>query len=185
MRKSFVRIVCVVFAVALVLGFAADVQAQGVYLGGAFSWATLDIDEVDSDLFDDNASAYKLFLGYEFPKFVGLEAGYVDFGSYDVSELEEVGGGKIEADGWTAALTGRIPLGKIFTVYGKVGYFMWDAALRAADDIEDFGDDGSDLFYGAGVRLNFGKFSVLGEYELFDADEFSNDLFSLGLRYTF
>jgi OOP family OmpA-OmpF porin len=185
MRKSFVRIVGVAFVVALVLGFAADAQAQGVYVGGAFSWATLDIDEVDSDLFDDNASAYKLFLGYEFPKFVGLEAGYVDFGSYDVSELEEVGGGKIEADGWTAALTGRIPLGKIFTVYGKVGYFMWDAALRAAEDIEDFGEDGSDLFYGAGVRLNFGKFSVLGEYELYDADEFGNDLFSLGLRFTF
>ena len=185
MRASFLRIAGLAFAVALALGFAADAQAQGVYVGGAYSWATLDIEDVDTDLLDDNASAYKLFLGYEFEKFIGIEAGYIDFGSYDVGEFEDVGDAAIDADGWTAALTARIPLGKLFTVYGKVGYFFWDAELRAAENIGDLTDDGEDPFYGAGLRLNLGKFSVLGEYEFYDANDFSNDLFSLGLRFTF
>jgi hypothetical protein len=185
MRATILKTVGVAFAVALALGFAADAGAQGVYVGGAYSWATIDIEDVDADLLDDNASAYKLFLGYEFPKIVGIEAGYVDFGSYDVGEFEEVEGATIDASGWTAALTARIPLGKLFTVYGKVGYFMWDAELQAADDLGDLTDDGDDPFYGAGVRVNLGKFSVLGEYEFYDADDYSNDLFSLGVRFTF
>jgi hypothetical protein len=179
------KTVVVASAVVLALGFAADAGAQGVYVGGAYSWATLDIEDVDTDLLDDNASAYKLFLGYEFPKIVGIEAGYIDFGSYDVGEFEDVGDSTIDADGWTAALTARIPLGKLFTVYGKIGYFFWDAQLDAAEDVGDLTDDGDDPFYGAGVRVNLGKFSVLGEYEFYDANDFSNDLFSLGLRFTF
>jgi OOP family OmpA-OmpF porin len=186
MRATLVKSLGVAFVVALALGFATEAQAQGVYLGGAYSWATLDVDEVDANLLDDNANAYKLFLGYEFPKILGFEAGYVDFGSYDVGEFEEEGpAGSVESNGWTVALTGRIPLGKLFTVYGKVGYFFWDAELQAAQDIGDLTDSGEDLFYGAGVRVNFGKFSILGEYEQFDGSEFKNDLFSLGLRFTF
>jgi hypothetical protein len=178
----------VAFAVVLLLGFAADSRAQGVYLGGAYSWATLDVQDVDANLLDDNANAYKLFLGYEFPKFIGLEAAYLDFGSYEVGDFEELEDLTVDADlsAWTAALTGRIPLGDLFTIYAKVGYFFWDAEFKAAEDIGDLtGESGEDLFYGAGVRLNFGKFSVLGEYEQFDGEDFKNDLFSLGLRWTF
>ena len=184
MRTSFLRFVGVAVAVAAVLGFAAGASAQGVYLGGAYSWATADVGYVDADLIDDNANAYKLFLGYEFPKFVGLEAGYVEFGSYDIQFGSEAPH-EVTTNAWTAALTGYIPLGKLFTVYGKVGYFFWDAEFDAASDLDDLVDNGDDPFYGAGLRINFGKFSILGEYEVFDSDELSNDLFSLGMRFTF
>jgi hypothetical protein len=187
MRASFMKFTDVVIAVGLALGFAANAPAQGVYLGGAYSWATLDIQDVSSDLFDNNANAYKLFLGYEFPKIIGIEAAYVDFGSYDVGNLEEQESvaGTVDSNGWTAALTGRIPLGKLFTIYAKVGYFFWDAELKAAQNISDLSDSGNDPFYGAGVRVNFGKFSILGEYEMFDASDFKFDLVSLGVRWTF
>jgi hypothetical protein len=189
MRATLVKALGVALAVVLLLGFAGDARAQGFYLGGAYSWATLDIDEVDANLLDDNANAYKLFAGYEFPKFIGLEATYLDFGSYDVGDFEsdEVLA-SADLSAWTAALTGRIPLGKLFTIYAKVGYFFWDAEVQAAEDIGDLvgsTDSGEDLFYGAGLRLNFGKFSVLGEYETFDGEDFKNDLFSLGVRFTF
>lgn len=188
--RATLKTLVVASAVVLLLGFAADTRAQGFYLGGAYSWATLDVEDVDADLLDDNANAYKLFAGYEFPKFLGLEAGYLDFGSYDVGNFEEMEDLTANADlnAWTAALTGRIPLGKVFTIYAKVGYFFWDAEVKAAEDIGDLVDateSGEDLFYGAGLRLNFGKFSVLGEYEMFDGEDFSNDLFSLGVRFTF
>ena len=187
--RGTLKTLVVALAVVLLLGFAADAKAQGFYLGGAYSWATLDVDEVDANLLDDNANAYKLFAGYEFPKFIGLEAGYLDFGSYDVGSFEDEGVlASADLNAWTAALTGRIPLGKLFTIYAKVGYFFWDAEVQAAEDIGDLADatdSGEDLFYGAGLRVNFGKFSILGEYEMFDGEDFSNDLFSLGVRFTF
>ena len=184
MRASSLRLLSVAFALVLVIGFAADARAQGVYVGGAYSWATVDTEYVNADLLDDNASAYKLFLGYEFPRFLGLEAGYVDFGSYDISFASQAAH-EVSSTGWTAALTGYIPLGKFFTVYGKVGYFFWDAEFDAADDLGDLVDNGEDPFYGAGLRVNFDRFSILGEYEKFDSNELSSDLFSLGIRFTF
>jgi hypothetical protein len=122
----------VVVAVVLLLGVAADTRAQGSYFGGAYSWATLDVQDVDANLLDDNASAYKLFLGYEFPRFLGFEASYLDLGSYDVGSFEEQEDvvASVEGNGWTAALTGRIPIGELFTIYAKVGYFFWDAEIR-------------------------------------------------------
>ncbi len=190
MRATTLKVLGLVTALVFVLGFAGDARAQGFYLGGAYSWATLDVEDVDAELLDDNANAYKLFAGYEFPQFLGLEAGYLDFGSYDVGNFEEMEDLTANADlsAWTAALTGRIPLGKLFTIYAKVGYFFWDAEVDLAEDFGDLIDateSGEDLFYGAGLRVNFGKFSILGEYEMFDGEHFKNDLFSLGLRWTF
>lgn len=179
-------------AVVAALALAGEARAQGLYLGGAYSWATVDIDDVNADILDDNANAYKAFLGYEFPNFLGLEAGYVEFGDYDVAEFEGFEGstGQFSNSGWTAALTGRVPIGSLVTVYGKVGYFFWDSELDIDGDlgeaIGELSEDGEDPFYGAGVRLNFGRFSVLGEYERYDgSDDFSHDLFSLGVRFTF
>jgi OOP family OmpA-OmpF porin len=176
-----------VLVVLLAAGFAADATAQGVYLGGAYSWATADIEDVDANLIDDSANAYKFFLGYEFPQFIGVEAGYVDFGSYDIGSLEDESDpiGDVSSSGWTAALVGRIPLGQAFTLYAKVGAFMWDAEIEAAEDIGDLSGDGSDVYYGAGLRVNFGKVSIFGEYEMFDGEQVQNDLFSIGVRFSF
>ena len=186
------KLLVVLLAVALGIGFAGEARAQGVYLGGAYSWATLDVEDVDAELIDDNANAYKLFLGYEFPQILGLEAGWVHFGNYDVGNFEgfEDLTGEVTNTGWTAALTGRIPLGTLVTVYAKVGYFFWNSELDVAGDGSDLFDDlkadGEDPFYGAGIRVNIGRISILGEYERFSAsDDFDQDLFSLGLRLNF
>jgi OmpA-OmpF porin, OOP family len=188
MRTSTFKLGGLVIVAILAVGFAADAKAQAWYLGGAYSWATADIEDVNASLIDDNATAFKLFLGYEFPQIVGIEAGYVDFGSYDVGSLEgeEDSNASLSSNGWTAALTGRIPLGTLFTAYAKVGYFFWDAKVSGGPQGTLYvPDSGNDPFYGAGLRVNFGKLSILGEYERFDGGELKNDLFSLGLRLNF
>ena len=192
MKARYGKLLIAVLAVALGLGLAGEARAQGVYLGGAYSWATLHADDVDANLLDDNASAYKLFLGYEFPQILGLEAGWTHFGSYDVGNFEgfEDLTGEVDATGWTAALTARIPIGSLVTVYGKAGYFFWNSELDIPGDIGDvFGElkeDGQDPFFGAGIRLNLGQVSILGEYERYSSSEdFDFDLFSLGVRLTF
>jgi hypothetical protein len=187
MRASFERLLGVAIVLAFGVGFASQANAEGMYIGGAYSWATLRIEDVNLDLVKDNASAYKLFLGYELPQFLGLEVGYIHFGSYDVGGHGEHEGstGTLSSTGWTAGLTGRIPLGSLFTIYGKAGYFFWDAQVKAAKSIGDLAKSGNDLFYGGGLRLNLGNVSILGEYERFDSKELKNDLFSVGLRFAF
>jgi len=186
------RVLGLVMAAAAGIGLAGEAQAQGAYLGGAYGWATLDVEDVDAELLDDNASAYKLFLGYEFPRVLGVEAGWVHFGTYDVGELEgfEDISGEVENTGWTAALTARLPIGSVVTVYGKAGYFFWNSELALSGEIGDvLGDleeDGEDPFFGAGVRLNLGRVSILGEYERFvSSEDFDHDLFSVGVRFSF
>jgi OmpA-OmpF porin, OOP family len=186
MTRRFGGLVIVAIVVAA-LALAADAGAQGVYLGGAYSWATVGIDKHAADVIDDSANAYKLFLGYEFPEFLGIELGYTDFGSYKVGELgaSTSQAGELTSNGWTGALTGRIPLGRPLTIYGKIGYFYWDAKVKAAHNIGELADSGGDRFWGAGLRINLGKVSILGEFERFDSEKITNDLLSLGLRFTF
>ncbi|MFZ5785254.1 MAG: outer membrane beta-barrel protein [Acidobacteriota bacterium] len=192
MQSHAVRAIVVIGVLLGTVALAGAASAQGLYIGGAYSWATTDIEDVNADLIDDNANGYKAFLGYEFPAVLGIEAGYVEFGDYDIGEFEGFEGsrGQFNSNGWTAALTGRVPIGKLVTVYGKVGYFFWDSELDIEGDLGDvigeLSEDGQDPFYGAGLRLNFGKISVLGEYERYDSSEdFNHDLFSLGVRFTF
>ena len=156
-------------------------SAQGAYIGGAYSWATLDVSDVNADLVHGRADAYKLFVGVELPEFVGFEVGYVSFGSYKVGEAGGGTSGNLDSKAWTGALIGRIPIGPLLTVYAKVGYFYWDTQVEG-QTIGQLIRNGHDPFYGGGVRVNLGKLSVLGEYERFNRSQLKNDLFSLGLR---
>jgi hypothetical protein len=134
----------------------------------------------------DHTSAYKLFLGYEFPKILGLEAAWVNLGGHH--EWFQNTQGEMHTDGWTAALTGRIPIAEWFAVYGKVGYFFWNTRfdLETGDVIKAGSNTGEDLFYGVGVRFNSGKLSFLGEYEHYRTIEQSDQkLFALAVRFTF
>lgn len=175
-------------AAVLSLGLATEARAQQTYIEGAYSWAVLDTDDVDTDLIEEDADAYKIILGYEYPSFWGFELGYVDLGEYEfgegIGEADPLG--SVESSGWTVAITGRFPIGQYFAIFGKVGYFFWEADVQGATNVWDLVGDGEDPFYGAGLQVKFGQsFSVLGEYERFEAEELKSDLFSLGLRIGF
>ena len=181
-----------VFLLALAAA-PSPAAAQGLYIGGAYSWASQSTDnpEFDDEVFEGDASAYKVVAGVEFGGFFGVEGSYTSFGTYDASELEgfDESPGEAQADGWGLALTGNIPIGRAFTFYAKAGYFFWDANVSGTDDfLEQWGDaasDGDDPFYGAGLRVNLGKIGVFGEYERYVTDQFDFDLVNLGVRITF
>ena len=177
-------------AVAGLVGRPA--AAQGAYFGGAYSWSTVDVQHVDASLFEDKASAYKLFAGLEYGNFFGVEGAWIDFGSFDAKALEgfDESPGKASLDGWALAVTARLPLTRWLAVYGKVGYFYWDSQVSGtADFLEQVGErarNGEDPFYGAGVRLTNNKLSLIAEWERFPrGNDISNDLVSLGLRLYF
>lgn len=188
MKTNLMTPVTLLGAIVLVagLGSSRPAAAQGFYLGGAFSHVA-----INTTVVDETRNSYKFFLGYEFPAFLGVEAAWVNFGKFDGVITSAGGSTRVgyDAKTGTAALTGRIPIGDLVTLYAKTGYMYWstDVALTgtATDPHFEVGTDhGHDWFYGAGVRFNFGKFSVLGEWERYKLRDVDINAVSAGVRVT-
>jgi hypothetical protein len=125
--------------------------------------------------------AVRPFLGLRLHRHVGVEIGYVDFGSVnDTNPGAGPGGGVIQVtdnlstDGFEAMLLGIWPLSRDFELFGKLGVISWDSD-RGIDGVAAPSADGEDLGLGFGVnylgteRL---RFRVEGmRYELGGYDE--------------
>jgi hypothetical protein len=175
-------------ATVLVAGIVSSrpAAAQGFYLGGAMTHSA-----VNETVLKDTRNSYKFFLGYEFPKFVGFEAAWVNFGKFDDVITQAGNSTRVGLDAKTAtlAITGRVPLGELVTIYAKTGYMYWstDISLTGTVTDPDFKagtDNGSDWFYGGGVRFNFDKVSVFGEWERYKLHNVDINAISAGVRVT-
>jgi OOP family OmpA-OmpF porin len=160
------------FTVAL-LGLAtlitANVNAdEGLTLGASVGYVNIE----DSDpgfTFDANDTGYKFFASYTASSFLGIEAGYVDFGSPE----DIVGGfpGEIDASGWNLYGVGNLPLSGGVDLFAKAGIIAWEAD-SIIDGILIDTDDGTDLALGVGARWNSGNsFGLRAEIDWFDIDE--------------
>lgn len=152
-----------------------------------------------------DATAYRVFLGYQFNRYVGLEVGYNDFGSVDIglssnateSGTSFAGNGQAEAEakGFTFSALLSVPLGERFSVFGRAGVLAWDASasgvatgvitesdgsVQNLNEAFAFDDSGADGLYGAGATLDItDNVSLRAEwthYELVDIDYFGADL---------
>jgi hypothetical protein len=188
MRNNLMTSVALLGPIVLVAGVVSSrpAAAQGFYLGAAASHAA-----INATVFDETRNSYKFFLGYEFPVFLGVEAAWVNFGRFDGVITSAGGSTRVgyDAKTGTAALTGRIPLGDLVTLYAKAGYMYWstDISLNGTATDPHFvvgTDHGHDPFYGAGLRFNFGKFSVLSEWERYRLRDVDINAVSAGVRVT-
>jgi outer membrane protein with beta-barrel domain len=150
----------------LVLAMTSGVALAGPFYAGASVLETKVQAEESGFNFDASSTSYKIYAGYDFFKFFGVEASYLDFGSPDDSS----GGTDVSVDstGWDAFAVGVLPFGKHFQIFGKVGLVKWNSDT----DVSGSGSDsssGTDTAYGAGLEFVFGKhFGVRGEYERYD-----------------
>jgi OOP family OmpA-OmpF porin len=127
----------------------------------------------DDDLLSESDTGIKLFGGYEFNQYFGVETAFVDLGEFL---------GFLEQYGWALEVVGSLPVGEKFTLFAKAGMFSWD--------LEVFGEtveDGNDSTFGVGGQWAFAEhWAVRGEYEQFnDISGGDVDLFSVGLLYRF
>jgi len=180
-----VKILGFVVAAGLVLSFPGNARAQGLYVGGSVGATDIVVPILGGSW--DSTATYKLFFGYELPKIVGFEAAWVNLGGHENEWLNNATG-TLHTDGWTAAVTGRIPIVSWFALYGKVGCFFWntrfDVERGEATGAES--SNGEELFWGVGVRFNSGKFSFLGEYERYKTGDLGDHkAFDFAVRYTF
>jgi len=165
-------------AAASPAAFAQD-ENSGWYLGGGIGQFNAQIDDVDDvdatvDEWDEDDTAYKLFGGYRLNSFLAFELDYINLGEPSGAVIP---GRNVDAsvDGFAPYVVGTIPLGEWFEVYGRLGYFFYDATLGVEDGAGgrlEFDEESEELVYGAGIGANIGeRLNVRFEYERFD---FSN-----------
>jgi OOP family OmpA-OmpF porin len=129
-------------ALTLALVPAAFAQEQeevsGFYLGGGagqFNASIDDVDDIDEtvDSWDDDDTAYKFFAGYRLNRFVAFELDYINLGEPSGAVVP---GRNVDAavDGFAPYVVGTLPLGQYFEVYGRAGYYFYDATTGVTDD---------------------------------------------------
>jgi OOP family OmpA-OmpF porin len=151
-------------------------ENRGFYLGGGvgqFNAQIDDVDEVDDavDGWDEDDTAYKFFGGYRVNNFLAFELDYINLGKPSGAVVP---GRNVDAsiDGFAPYVVGTLPLGKWFEVYGRLGYYFYDATLGVEDELDNrvqFDEESEDLVYGAGIGANIGeRLNIRFEYERFD-----------------
>lgn len=128
-----------------------------------------------NDAVNDDDQSYELGVGTALGQHLLVQLSYQDFGSPTayagcppevdcslVSTAEPV-----DIDGWSAAVVGKLPLGRGFSLFGKAGVTAWDASAASAT----LNDSGTDLLYGAGAWWSATEqWSVVVQYEEVNLD---------------
>lgn len=153
--------------VALVLSFAsapALAQDSSWFVGVGISYLKSDETCPGSTVgaaCDDKATTWKLFGGYQFNSYLGIELGISDMGDWPAS-VTGLGPATAQLRVFETVLVGTWPLGQRFSVYGKAGAYQWDADYKFPAGVAGSADsNGKDLTYGAGVRINFTRNTAL------------------------
>ena len=177
MRRPFV-----LFAVALALiALPAAAADNGFFIGGSVGQAEIATGDLDQDIEvdGDDLGSYKVFAGYRFLTFGGVEAQYSDFGeiSNDASEATA------EVDGFGLVGVLYIPFG-IGDVFAKAGAFDWNAELTSLTERRSL--DGTDPLYGAGIQFRIKSWAIRGEVEYIDVEAADSVyMYSIGASVTF
>ncbi len=169
MKVSTVAVGLVAFSV--VPAFADN--DSGLYLGAGVGQFNLEIDAIEDvgsavERFESDDTAYKVFAGWRFNQFIGVELNYIDLGNPD----DTIGGLKVDAEinGFAPYLIGTVPLGPI-ELFAKVGYYFYDVKLNA-ESIGSIDESDEDLVYGGGLGLTlFGHLHARIEYEVIDISD--------------
>lgn len=186
------QLLVVLIGTALAAPMAA--YAEGAYVGVNVgrSEQKLSIDTQGSA--KDNATAYKLYGGYDVTKNFGVEAGYIDFGKASV--VDSVGDTlSSKLTSFYVAATGTLPLSEQFSLFAKLGvsFNRTKADVQLSGVTSRLGSENRTTpLLGIGAAYNFSKnLALVAEYENFgkvikeEGYNLKADLFSVGLRYKF
>lgn len=141
------------------------IRNQLIY-GGATSTNIVD---------ERNDSAYKIFAGYQFSPYLGLEAGYFKLGEFGFKSTTIPSGsldGRIKLEGINLDLVGSLPVNDRFSIIGRLGVDN----TRARDTFTNSGSvvisnatpQTTDQNYKAGLGFSFRlnpSISLRGEFE--------------------
>jgi outer membrane protein OmpA-like peptidoglycan-associated protein len=172
---------------ALMVG-ATYAAEPGFYLGGSAGQTNVDKDVADfasgaiggnsNAKVDDDDTGWKVYLGYNFLPWLGVEAGYADFGTVGGKNVAEV-----DLSGWDGFLVGTLPIGAV-DLFAKIGAISLETELKAPG-YKNTENDGK-FAYGVGIAYNINHWSLRAEAEGFDDDSIDDFYFlSAGVVYRF
>jgi len=151
---------------ALILAVATPAALAGGYVGAGVGQAYAKAKETDFSIdLSGNTTGWKIFGGYNFLKFFGVEASYVDFGSVkDASSSVDI---KSEAKTFDVFAVGKIPF-PVVEPFVKIGYANVDSKVTVSG-LGSASDKNWDLAWGVGVGFNIlKKLHLRVEYEQFN-----------------
>ncbi|GAO36332.1 hypothetical protein SCT_1738 [Sulfuricella sp. T08] len=106
---------------------------------------------------ENSDSAWKIYLGIPFNKYLGLELGYAKLGDQTISSA--TASSKATSTAYLFDLVGNYDFNESFSLLGKLGMHRWgvnDATTRSGVGATN-GADGFDSTYGLGVQYNVNK----------------------------
>lgn len=179
----------------LIAASPASAADRGFYAGAGLGQMNTEVDDVlglDYD-FDEDDVGFKVFGGYQFFPWLGVEGAYLDGGSPSIKESRGDETLKLGIDVWSlvASAVFALPVGERFELFVKPGIAYWDASTSLGFSSPTFSDSfreddsGSAFFLGAGagfevtenfgLRLEYEWFEVAPEWDS-DNDEFVDEL---------
>ncbi len=176
----------IVFAILTVCTLPGIAVADGHwFLGGGIGTANID-ESIDGFQFDSDSTSYRLFGGYQFNNYFGLEAGYLDLGSFNEQVL--VNGAIVpvsaDADGFTFAAMGRAPVGEKLALHASIGSFFWDGANTIAGVDDNVSD--ANIFFGVGLSISLtNNTSIRGDAVRYELDETNSNVYTIGFQIDF
>ena len=201
------------FAV-LVASFSAAADESAWYLGGNGGLSTAEIDDkriiggllsegftsasISND--DERDVGYKLFGGYQFTRYLALEAGYFDLGEFGFEAATEPTGllsGDIKLRGVNLDAVGMLPFTDRFSAFGRAGVNYAEAKVSfsgsGAVNVPDPRREERAAHYKVGLGLEYDLTESLAlraeaeRYRISDAvgNDGDVDFYSMGLVYRF
>jgi len=159
----------------------------GVYLGGSLSQnelKDLDDDVPSSFSVDESDTGYRVFGGYDFSKYFGIEGGFSDFGEFAISSVPV--SAKVSVDGFDLSLVSKLPMSSAVSLMGRLGVLFWDAEVSVSAigfPIARESDDGNDVLFGLGGEFNFLPLRMRAEFTRYKFDDEDINSFSIALIY--
>lgn len=142
----------------------------------------------DSNQLDDSTAGFKLFTGYRFNQWLGLEGAYHNFGSFesDLDVANPGGNAAAELEGFSGSALIYAPLNNPdLEAYGKVGYYAFDQQVVVDDAVIASNTPGG-LLLGAGARFFISEqFAMRAEADWFDISNGSLWSLNVGVEYLF
>jgi OOP family OmpA-OmpF porin len=179
-----------------------SVKSEEFYIGIDYLNNEIDtgITNISSTL-DEKDNGYSLYAGLPMNENLDFEISYNDFGE---ASLSGVSGNQFILDGTTYefnatatlavsatsigfAAKPKVEISEGVVLYGKLGVHNWDSELNITSTTAtaNADEDGSDVFYGAGIEVNLANLKGRVGYSLYDLDGEDVDSINVGLSYNF
>jgi hypothetical protein len=160
------------------------VLADGLYAGASVGKASLN-EDFDGLVVDDDATSFRIVVGWSFNDYFSLEGGYHDFGDFE----QDLGGGqgtaKLSADGFTLGAVGSVPVSERFALTARAGMYFWNGSAEI-NNVSQATPEDSNLYLGAGVKFNVSKqFQLTADWTRYELEDAASGVLSVGLLYQF